>query len=757
MGLFPKAALSALLVLSSSLLFFSSVASAAETVAAELDEDAAKRVVLVVIGGLSLGDVAEHPRWQTLASKGWLAGMTLKTARGHGDVHQMVTLGAGVYAAGEKGVFGYDADEWIEEEGVSAADWYAQLTGRRRTEGVLVPSIGRLKKVNEKTNQFPAAPGALGRLLREAGGLAAVFGNSDRGSQVKRLAPLLTMDETGWTPVGEVGKAMLRPAPDRPFGVAAHYEKMLAAYRHLPPDVRLVVFELGDLDRLEAVRERMEEPYARQLRQRVLHEMAEFVEKLLRSLRSRDALMVVSPMVDADSYRQGMWLAPVLWLTESSVAGASGGGGLLYSDSTRRAGIVTNLDVTATILAELDIPRPAGMGGFPLRASELAEPPGDAFGQGRFWHELALVQWAHRLRPEVLRPYVVLQITLLLLAAVVWGFRFRRWYRPIRLFLLALLFAPTVLLFVSAPRAAAGHVLLLIWGVPVVMAWLTERVSVRFALLTAAASIWLAVAVDLIRGGVWLKRSLLGYDPMLAARFYGIGNEYMGVVIGAVILTAALVWEWSGKARRRWVFRFVQWAVPAGMLAWLIVLAAPMAGANAGGAVAAGVGFAGTWALLRYPGLSPGRLALSWLIGLGLALLSLVVLNGWWFGDSDVAGAPGGTSHVGKALTAAEDGQWEMLRAMAFRKVETNWRLIRHSIWTKVFATALVVSFIVQFFPPREIPGQGSLKATPHPAWTAAFRGILAASVAALLFNDSGIVAAATAIVYLVVPKLVLE
>lgn len=92
---------------------------------------------------------------------------------------------------------------------------------------------------------------------------------------------------------------------------------------------------------------------------------------------------------------------------------------------------------------------------------------------------------------------------------------------------------------------------------------------------------------------------------------------------------------------------------------------------------------------------------------------------------------------------------------MAMRKLETNWRLIRHSIWTKVFATALVVSFIVQLLPGRS-SGRGPFRPGEHPAWTAAFRGILAASVAALLFNDSGIVAAATASVYLVVSLLVL-
>src|SRR5690606_11792820 len=134
-----------------------------------------------------------------------------------------------------------------------------------------------------------------------------------------------------------------------------------------------------------------------------------------------------------------------------------------------------------------------------------------------------------------------------------WGLRLQRGYRPVRLLLLAMLFAPTVLLMLSVPKMTFWHVLLFVWAVSILAAALAERVSWRFALLTAAVSVWLLVAVDMMRDGVWLKRSLLSYDPMLAARFYGIGNEYMGIVVGAVILTAALVWEWAEKHSRRWL------------------------------------------------------------------------------------------------------------------------------------------------------------------------------------------------------------
>ena len=58
------------------------------------------------------------------------------------------------------------------------------------------------------------------------------------------------------------------------------------------------------------------------------------------------------------------------------------------------------------------------------------------------------------------------------------------------------------------------------------------------ALITAGL-----IIVDVIRGGVWIRYSFLGYDPVGGARYYGIGNEYMGILIGSAIMGWALLRE----------------------------------------------------------------------------------------------------------------------------------------------------------------------------------------------------------------------
>lgn len=743
-----------LMVLFLSLMFSGSIRAQQETPAeGKVPDDGRmpgnRRVILVLMNGLSFDDLLEHPAWQELAAESWLGAMTLKTARNHQDFHSYVTLGAGAYAAGVKGAHGYDAQERVLPEGVRASEWYTQLTGRWQTSGVLVPAIARLVSENQAMKQFSAVPGALGQLIRESGGLAAVFGNSDRGPAVKRLAPLFTMDEAGWTPLGEVGAGMVRQEPERPFGMATDYEAMQRAFRLLPPGARLVAFELGDLDRLSALAGQMDSRHERRIRSAILSEMAQFVQDLQREKRLEDTLLVVSPMVDQSSYQAGMWLAPVLWVGDGKkMEGGQAGrwvgsrpGGLLRSESTRREGVVTNLDVTATVLQQLGISKPLWMGGAALQKITPAS------GQDAFWRELGQMHWAHQLRPRVLRPYVVEQIVIFILAGLVGLFHLQKWYARVRVLALAMLFAPFALLVLSDWLAAGWQVLLFLWGGTLLAAWLIDRwFPPPVGLLLAASCGWLPVAFDLLRGGAWMKESLLSYDPMLAARFYGIGNEFMGVLVGSVILTVALLWGLVNASRRTWRNRLLMAGTACFMLSWVIILSDPGAGANAGGALAAGVGFTGTWIFLRLPNASQRRIWFLLAVGFFGAFILLLGINTFGNGVQD--------SHVGMALEVSREGEWEEIRALAVRKLETNWRLIRYSIWTKVFATSLLVSLLVQLRP--KMSGKGRLQRF-SPQLAAGFRGILVGSVAALLFNDSGIVAAATAIIYLVVPLIVLS
>jgi|SRR5699024_8854693 len=86
------------------------------------------------------------------------------------------------------------------------------------------------------------------------------------------------------------------------------------------------------------------------------------------------------------------------------------------------------------------------------------------------------------------------------------------------------------------------------------------------------------------------------------------------------------------------------------------------------------------------------------------------------------------------------------------RKLEMNLKLIRVSSWGKVFLLSLLAMAVLSVRP------AGGLRQLidRYPQLFNGFTAILAGSLAALAFNDSGIVSAATAVIYVVMPVMIL-
>ena len=83
---------------------------------------------------------------------------------------------------------------------------------------------------------------------------------------------------------------------------------------------------------------------------------------------------------------------------------------------------------------------------------------------------------------------------------------------------------------------ALATVALIALGAAIVLAAVRDRVLALGLLATATAG---ALALDLAFGAPLARWSFLGYDLVVGGRFYGVGNEYEGVLIGASIVGAA--------------------------------------------------------------------------------------------------------------------------------------------------------------------------------------------------------------------------
>lgn len=688
-----------------------------------------RQVWVFSVYGLSLDDIqkSETPHLRRLVKESAIGAMSVKTGGKEVASNRYATLGAGTRAVAPPEETFFHTDERIrmlnQSASVTAGTLYKQWMGHSPpADSVIYPGIMAYILENE-TIPYTVAPGALGEALRKAGKHAVVLGNLDEGEYPVRWAPFFTMDRRGITPEGSIGPETLDVDPNRPYGVKTRYpylKERLFSWKR--PGLALV--ELGDLYRLEQLSPHMSPEHRETVKRQVLKELDRFVGEGMDHLRRDQMLMILSPGwgVDEESaISEG--LLPVILHRKGEPPG------LLMSTTTRRTGIISSMDVAPTVLNRLGVDIPPEMLGQPMKRVDGSLTT--------FWNSINRVESIYRMRPPVLYSYIIVQMAALVVGLSLIVNRRETAGSWMQMILLGILLAPFLFLLVSGATARSfwllsGTVLIVGW----LLALLLARAKTLPLLFWVGLIGFLPVVVDGLLGGTLIQQSFLGYDPIKGARYYGIGNEYMGVVLGSSILTCA-AWLESRKVHSMGA----RLGVGAVFLGLILFFAAPFWGTNAGGALAAMVGFG--VAYLRFFRWGPIRwwhLLVALVMGVGM----LFAMNGWFHGTQP--------SHIGRAWATLASGDVQTIVDIIRRKLEMNWRLIRVSSWGKVFLLSLFAMGVLAFRPVRGLHWMTER----YPQLFNGFTAIVAGALAALALNDSGIVSAATAIMYVVMPVMII-
>ncbi|WP_156972202.1 hypothetical protein [Syntrophaceticus schinkii] len=101
-------------------------------------------------------------------------------------------------------------------------------------------------------------------------------------------------------------------------------------------------------------------------------------------------------------------------------------------------------------------------------------------------------------------------------------------------------------------------------------------------------------------------------------------------------------------------------------------------------------------------------------------------------------------SHFGQFAFAVQTSGLTAVKEVVVRKLAMNYKLIRYTIWTRVLLCSLLALGILFYRP----VGIFRRLLTKNPAIAAGLAGGVLGAFTALIFNDSGIVAAATAIIF---------
>lgn len=681
------------------------------------------KVVIITLDRTSVTDwiEADAPNLHKLTSDYAIGLMNCKTGGSDTPENTYITIGSGVplVAQGTSGS-GFDAGE--ELEAGLAAQIYKQRTGHLSDpESIVQIDIARIHKLNEQS-YYSIKPGTFGLVLKEENIQTSVLGNSDSISGLRRQAVSIAMDDMGIVSSGTVGDSALIKDAEFPGGIRTNYENILSRYSSLPEDVRLVVIDLGDFSRIEDARARVFDSVVERQREQTMSRFDNFLGKLLHYIDlNNDLLIITSPTPGGETVKENNALTPVL------LAGNGVIDGLLYSPTTKRPGIIRNTDLLPTALSFMGINVPDGITG-----QTLMVMPGEYNFKSlaSLQDDLVLI---NEMRRPILQNYILVQIIMLgaALAFIFWKKPFAHILKP---FILGVMSVPVALLILPVfPVKTSCSLLAGFFGLVAILTLISiviERFGKLAPFIFISGITSFMILIDLVLGAPLQKSSIFGYDAIMGARFYGLGNEYMGVLIGSTIIAATSLLAQLNKYKK-----ILLPLISVYFIITTIIIAAPNLGTNVGGTISSVGAFIVTLLMLF-------GVAINFKIAFIVvaSVFSIVIA----FILYDINRPVEMQSHIGRTAQLIISGGITETINIIIRKLAINIKLIRYTIWSRVFLASLA-SLAILFY--RPIGVMNSIRKKHLPLYHG-FAGVIVGSILALIFNDSGIVAAATAMIF---------
>lgn len=385
--------------------------------------------------------------------------------------------------------------------------------------------------------------------------------------------------------------------------------------------------------------------------------------------------------------------------------------GTVTSDTTRRTGLVSNEDVAPTVLEFFGIDVPAEMKGAPIRTVS-AGPPFEL-------HQRHLENRRMSVPVQVGAYSVAAAVGVGLVVAVRRRDRVRPW--PAALLPAVALAVPLLGVSLQAagrlPELSYWTVVPFVALAPVVGALAAWTLLRGRGPLAPAAAVGAAViayfVVDALTGWPDTPFTFLGGTALDGARFYGLPNSALGLLVGAGLLVAASLHPWNG---------FVV-LVGLGLFAGF-----PDLGADIGGAVTL-FAAAGLWLGLA------GRGRLAWR-ELGVTLLTVIAglavvlaANAW------LAERP---THGTRFLQEAQGGGLGSVVTAVLDRLSIGVRLIARAPFTALPVLGLPIVLVLALRPPPAL--RGPLERWPTWRWVAVVSAL--AGIVAYVANDTGAAAA---------------
>ena len=418
------------------------------------------------------------------------------------------------------------------------------------------------------------------------------------------------------------------------------------------------------------------------------------------------------------------------------------GPGLLRSSSTRQSGLAQAQDLTATALSVVGLPVPDAVGGAPL-TSDPAPDNSQRRAEARHTHLVDYDEASHDVHDAVEPFFTVFaygQLVIYLLVLLVWKGRIGSERTRVKVLTRVRVLAVVA---ASVPVSTFLANLLPWWRFPFEMVSLVASVGLFVAIIATvamrgpwrhwalgpmaivSATTMAVLAVDVITGSRLQLSSLMGLQPVVAGRFYGMGNPTFALFATATILLSTAVSSALVVAGRRRVA-----AVAVGVIGGFAVVVdgMPFWGADGGGP----------------PALVPGLVYLVLaILGIRLTwqrvLLVVAAVIGLFFlvAGADWLRAPAQRSHLGRFVQSIIDGN---AMDIVVRKGQQNIDILLGNAPLTLLVPAALLFVIYVLARPTSWGSRAMQRSYAHaPTLRAGLNALLITLTIGFLINDSGV------------------
>lgn len=425
-----------------------------------------------------------------------------------------------------------------------------------------------------------AEVGSFASALMKANRSVAVFGNADMCDRdapecFERSVAYIGADKNGVLRKGDVSRDLLE-TPEGSARLTINFDELSKKVADSIKVNDVTVAECSDLERIDSIRNRMEDSVAESQFNEAISRCDNFIGETLSELDlNRDQIYIFAPNAPREHEQTTVFIA----------AGKSITPGYASSSTTRIKGAVTLVDIGPSILKALNVRVPKSMNQAELDWRSSSDSQASRIALLNEMNERAIA------RDQTLKPTIWTFVLLFAMMVLVSITAFTREGRikliaqylcfvVLTLPLLTFLLQPFMTkLDTSARLISAITACAFLLGALLFFA--SRKIDVAYVLLGASGFYLVVQIVDIVFGGRLQFNSIFGNATIVAGRFVGFNNQSFALLASASLLFVAMVREVSMSHKK--VPKQLNLILVLFLLVVLLVDGAPQMGSDVGG------------------------------------------------------------------------------------------------------------------------------------------------------------------------------